>query len=70
MMLCSVINAQGKEEEGRKFLVMVFDSQATVTRAEALHARKWMESDLHMGSSKCKLFLLCLYMQLLFPELN
>lgn len=37
MMLRSVINAQGKEEEGRKFLVIVLDSQTSITHTEALH---------------------------------
>lgn len=37
MMLHSVINAQGKKEEGSKFLVMVLDSQTTISHTEALH---------------------------------
>lgn len=51
-MLCSAINAQGKEEEEGTFLVMVLSSNVCIVCADTWLPQKWLDTCPLMGSDE------------------
>ena len=52
VMVCSARKSHGMEEEGRHSWWWHFSSQATITSAEVLLSRKWLDICLLMGSTE------------------